>query len=179
VSAAGDEFYDSGVYDDALEGDYVDDFAPVEELGPIVDESGQQRYASEAEVAAAIGPDWRERWAEEDRLEQERVQAEHEAALAANYADQRLGQLTRSAVEEGGLDQIHLPALHDTVAGLLGNADWAREHDTLEGEPLIAAALADAVTALSPASDEFDALRKRTMRMAGHGLTVRGTVDDG
>jgi hypothetical protein len=123
--------------------------------------------------------DVEQHWAEADAQQAAEAQAREYEQLSAMYGDQRLGQLTRRAVEETGSPEIHLPALQDTAAGLLRDKQWLRDHDTLSGEPLIAAALKDAIGALGPAGDETDLLRRRELRMRAQGLTLRGEVDDG
>ena len=179
-----DQFYEDGTYDSDDPADaYVGEDDPVEEFGTFVDEHGVERLATEGEVAAALGQDWRERWAAEDAAAREQARDESIAAMADQYAHQRLGQLTRSIVEQGGpgLEQIHLPHLHDTTAQLLGSRDWLLGHGMpsnvrnaelaeyvqSRGEPLIAAALTDALTSLTPGQNENEALERYLLRKGG------------
>ena len=159
------------------EGDVGDVEQPVGPLEADLAEEGYDREQLDEWAQEVYGLDsWsdvEQQWADDQAAELERVRQEGIEAMASSYANQRLGQLTRSIVEQGGpgLEEIHLPALHDVAHGLTNNAEWLREHPGLEGEPLIAQALRDGLLALSveQAPDENEALRRRAIRMQARG----------
>jgi hypothetical protein len=173
-----DEFYFQGGEDYGSEGDQepqvIDDLSTAE-----LDQHAQEIYGLES------WGDVEQLWQQQDAERAAQAQAEQEAALADAYGNQRLGQLTRTELERSELDgdNIHLPALHDTVAGLLGSREWLIDQGmpsqvrsaqlgayvAAQGEPLIARALAAALQALGPAKDETDLLRRRKLRLQARG----------
>ena len=161
-----------------------DDAGDVEQpVGPLeadLAEQGYDREQLDAWAQEIYGLDsWsdvEQQWQDDQAAELERVRQEGIAAAAEKYGHERLGQLTRSIVEKGGpgIEEIHLPHLHDTTAQLLGSRDWLLGHGMpsevknaelaeyvqSRGEPLIATALTDALTALTPGQNENQALER-------------------
>jgi hypothetical protein len=152
----------------ALDGGYEyageDDFEPqvVEDLDrQALDAQAQEIYGVESwEQVEQL-------WAQQDA---ERAAAAHDAQiaqLAERYGNERMADLSRTAFDEAGKPDIHLPHVEPLAKQLLNDKDWQRRHDTLAGEAVIAAAVRDAVKALSPAQNETDALERYLLKKGG------------
>jgi hypothetical protein len=161
-----DEFYLDG----------GEEYADENDLEPQVVEDLDRQELDELAQSQYGLPSWsavEQSWVEQDAQQAAAAQAQEMERLSAMYADQRLGQMTQQVLGELGdaAPDIHLPALHDATSGLLRNREWVRDHNTLTGEPLIAAALRDAIQALTVegAQDENQGLERYRLKMQARG----------
>jgi hypothetical protein len=159
-----DQFYEQGFYDDA--DDSTSDVGGDEETGydasrATLDEHARDIYGLDNwdEVEA--------QWEREDANKQAELAAQQEAATAQQYGIDRLAEITQKVVHDSGLTDVSVPGVHEAAGKLLADRDWRRDHQHLEAEPLVAAALRDGLQALnvSQAKDENQALARYLLKM--------------
>jgi hypothetical protein len=161
-----DEFYDEGFYDGDAPG-YGDEEPQVAE--------DLSRRELDQHARDIYGLDnWDEveaQWQREDEQKEAEHQAEQEAQLVQQYSLERLGEITRGAVSETGVGDTNVPGVHEVAGRLLADRDWRRDHQHLEAEPLVAAAIRDGLKALNvgQARDENEALSRYLIRMQTRG----------
>jgi hypothetical protein len=148
-----DEFYADGFFDD--------DGSGVETIDDLSDaESDQLAEGIGYESFAAMEAQWAAAEAEQEAAAQ---QAEL-AAIRAHYGNERLGTVLQAELEKAGHPAVNFPDIEPTACRLLESREWLRRQDTLEGEPLAAAAIRDAIRSLVPAENETEGLERWLLR---------------